>query len=680
MTLRYRPIAFLSLALTAIASHAAASPNPPISCDEIAFPGGAFACQDYLGDAWNASNAGADCSAYPGASGPGVLAVGSACEATGILGTCTVHGGTDTETRLNFESGDLATLASSCENFLQGVWSTPIAGSCEHAMVFGPPGTPAMPVCKQYEAGGWDATAAQADCDALTQGAYASTACDTSPLGLCSMGDSSLFFYVGDAAALEAGCEASPPYGLGGTWVATQTNTLPQEVVDSLMSDAAVTVTPDGCVDDDCLTGVMSAGGAITFQPADGSATRGLVVYPGGMVEPRAYAVAAREIAETGAFVAVVPFPGNLPITDPMRGLGTVMANPQIQHWAVAGHSLGGVAASIWAFANPAGKLEGIAFWASYPAPAMPPNAAADLSASGLKAISITASHDGVLNWPAYEATRDLLPAATYFATIRGGNHAQFGYYGEQDGDQPALIARAHQHELFTGATVHLLNRLGLEPDQDVIHPIHEQLDTLTDALCTPLQLHLAGMKPKNLRARDVSVEPYVYESDFVSSKPSFPDDGSALVAVTAHAHQGANLWDITAPPIFDSEVWCKMKSQEAIAAEYGITPKWASGSCDAANAWVFDYAMANLGISALLNYWFSGTQLDFGDDLMSDSGPVWLATDVALDDLGSGLFSLQASHLHTLLVGAPPPYNGNDYCRVWSPQAAAQFILRQGN
>ncbi len=334
----------------------------------------------------------------------------------------------------------------------------------------------------------------------------------------------------------------------------------------SLTSDPHVTVAPNACIDDACLGNVVAGGGAITFAPSDGSATRGLVIYPGGMVEPRAYAVAAREFVEQGFFVAVVPFPGNLPITDPMRGLGTVIANPQITHWAVAGHSLGGVAASIWAVANPAGKLQGIALWASYPAPAMGPNPAADLSGTSLKGLSITATHDGVLNWDAHESTRDLLPTATHEVSLRGGNHAQFGYYGDQSGDQPAKISREHQHALFTGATVHLLNRLGLDDDSDRIHPAHERMSSLVDALCTPLQVHMAGMKNKDLRASHVVNSTYAYETDFVLSKSELLADGSGVVAVTSHAHQAANAWDITAPPVFDTEVWCKMKSQEAIA------------------------------------------------------------------------------------------------------------------
>ena len=666
--------------ITSLSAAASADPVPPVSCSDVPFPGGSLACRDYAGDAWTPADAAADCSAISGATAPGSLAIGVSCDMTNIVGTCTSGVGTAQETRLHFFSGDAAMLASSCVNFLQGQWSTPLAGSCDHMMVFGPPGTPAMPACKEYDSAAWNTADAEVDCDTLSQSAFSpGTACATSPLGTCTVGSASLSFYMGDAATLETGCETPPPYGLGGQWNATQQGpALAPQVVDALTSSPTVTVSPDACLDGSCVGALLPSSGAMTFQPADGSATRGLILYPGGLVEPRAYAVAARTMAEQGFFVAVVPFPGNLPITDPMRGLATVMANPQIQHWAVAGHSLGGVAASIWAMANPAGKLEGIAFWASYPAPASPQGPAVDLSATSLKALTISASLDGVLNWTSYEDTLWQLPTATVQASIRGGNHAQFGYYGDQDGDQAAKISREHQHELFTGATVHLLNRLGLESDHDAIHPIYSNLGDVTEALCVSGQIHVAGMKNRDLRYAEVSNTVYPFEADFVLSKSEFPTDGSSLVGVTSHAHQGANPWDVTAPPIIDDEIWCKMKSQEAVAVEYGVQPRFEEGTCAQLNEWVFDWAFAHARPRTFLAYWFSGTSLGFADDLATASGPEWLASDVALISLGGSAFDVRAAALRTPLQGPPPPYNGNYYCRVWAPAAAAQFIVQR--
>jgi hypothetical protein len=53
-----------------------------------------------------------------------------------------------------------------------------------------------------------------------------------------------------------------------------------------------------------------------------------------------------------------------------------------------------------------------------------------------------------------------LLPPSTVRVEIAGGNHAQFGWYGDQDGDKPATITRETQQDLVVTATVQLLEKL----------------------------------------------------------------------------------------------------------------------------------------------------------------------------------------------------------------------------
>jgi hypothetical protein len=43
---------------------------------------------------------------------------------------------------------------------------------------------------------------------------------------------------------------------------------------------------------------------------------------------------------------------------------------------------------------------------------------------------------------------------------IDGGNHAQFGWYGPQGRDHPAIISRAAQQEQIVAATLDLLRRI----------------------------------------------------------------------------------------------------------------------------------------------------------------------------------------------------------------------------
>ena len=51
-------------------------------------------------------------------------------------------------------------------------------------------------------------------------------------------------------------------------------------------------------------------------------------------------------------------------------------------------------------------------------------------------------------------------PETTAWVAIEGGNHAQFGWYGPQRGDNPASISREAQQEQIVRATLALLSSL----------------------------------------------------------------------------------------------------------------------------------------------------------------------------------------------------------------------------
>lgn len=176
----------------------------------------------------------------------------------------------------------------------------------------------------------------------------------------------------------------------------------------------------------------------------------GLIFYPGGRVDARAYALALHEISARGYLVVLVPMPLNLAVFDPSAAMDVMAAFPQIQHWAVGGHSLGGAMAANFAAANPE-KVQGLVLWASYPA------SSDDLSKSSLRVISIFGSQDGLATGEKIEASKALLPAETTWLKIEGGNHAQFGSYGDQPGDNPASITPAEQRaQVVDGTSIFL--------------------------------------------------------------------------------------------------------------------------------------------------------------------------------------------------------------------------------
>ena len=193
----------------------------------------------------------------------------------------------------------------------------------------------------------------------------------------------------------------------------------------------------------------------LVFIPREAEPTTGLIIYPGGLVDPRAYAPLARDIAAQGYLVAIVPMPFNLAVFGSGKGSDVIASFPSVETWAIGGHSLGGAMGSRFARQNPS-DISGLALWAAYPA------GSDDLSDSALAVTSIYGTLDGVATTEEIEDSRSLLPTDSVFVPIDGGNHSQFGWYGPQSGDNPAAISHAEQQSQIVAATVALLERLEL--------------------------------------------------------------------------------------------------------------------------------------------------------------------------------------------------------------------------
>lgn len=190
----------------------------------------------------------------------------------------------------------------------------------------------------------------------------------------------------------------------------------------------------------------------IVFQPTQGAPTTGVILYPGGRIDERSYAPLAQRIASQGFLVVIVPMPLNLAVLAPNRANEVITAFPYVQHWAVGGHSLGGAMACTFAAGHP-DAVQGLVLMGAY-------CSGADVSQLPLKVTSITGSADGVINRERLAAGRALLPPWTQYAEIGGGNHAQFGSYGAQPGDNPATISSEAQEDQIAAATVALLEQL----------------------------------------------------------------------------------------------------------------------------------------------------------------------------------------------------------------------------
>ena len=191
----------------------------------------------------------------------------------------------------------------------------------------------------------------------------------------------------------------------------------------------------------------------LVFQTTGTDPVVGLILYPGGRVDYRAYAPHARAIAAGGYHVVVVPMPLNFAFLGINRAAQVIAAFPDIAHWAVGGHSLGGAMAAEFMKDN-ASLVEGLVLWASYPAEST------DLSAFEIEVVSIYASNDGLATPDDILSAQPRLPTNAQFVEITGGNHAGFGWYGPQNGDGPLEIPKLEQQTQVVDATLALLSSL----------------------------------------------------------------------------------------------------------------------------------------------------------------------------------------------------------------------------
>ena len=220
-------------------------------------------------------------------------------------------------------------------------------------------------------------------------------------------------------------------------WSATSTYPARAVALSALESTETVTVT---------------SGKQIVFTP-DARTDTGLIFYPGGLVEPAAYAPVLHKLAEEGLLVIITPMPLNLAIFNTGTANTVIETYPQISTWILAGHSLGGASAGIFAGNNPA-AIEALAFWDSYP-----PDSA-DLSDYSIPVISIYGTSNGNPNTDNFNEKRHLLPSNTVFVPIEGASHAQFGDYGPQKGDVTPALNLAEQHEQVVELMLDFIHKL----------------------------------------------------------------------------------------------------------------------------------------------------------------------------------------------------------------------------
>lgn len=194
-----------------------------------------------------------------------------------------------------------------------------------------------------------------------------------------------------------------------------------------------------------------------SLEDARGTAVRpttGLVFLPGARVDPQAYAPELRRVAQAGYLVVVLKEPFGFSIFDRDHTTTILENHPEIAHWAIGGHSLGGTVAA--SYADGDRRVEGLLLLASYPA--------TRLERTDLRVTSVSGEADRLVTPADVAKSRANLPADTTFVVIPGASHASFGAYGAQPGDGTPTIDPVAAQEQVAAAAVDLLTVITPKP------------------------------------------------------------------------------------------------------------------------------------------------------------------------------------------------------------------------
>ena len=136
------------------------------------------------------------------------------------------------------------------------------------------------------------------------------------------------------------------------TFTTAQNNAAPAaEAMAVMQSDEQVTVNYDDY---------------LTLSPKGITPTTGIVFYIGAYCDVRGYMPVWKEIAAEGYLVITPKMPFDFAIFGPDKADEVRASHPEITKWIIAGHSMGGAMAGVYA-SNNLGNLSGMIVFDSYP-------------------------------------------------------------------------------------------------------------------------------------------------------------------------------------------------------------------------------------------------------------------------------------------------------------------------
>ena len=191
----------------------------------------------------------------------------------------------------------------------------------------------------------------------------------------------------------------------------------------------------------DNVSVVKTSNGLLFDGPGNDTA---LIFYPGAKIEYTAYAPMFKDLSEKGIDCYLVEMPFNLAILG-QNSADEIIDSGNYSHYFISGHSLGGAMAA--SYVNSTNKTDGLILFASY-----------STCKIEKPVLSIYGSEDKVLNKEKYSDSLNFIDDNLTELEIKGANHAQFAYYGNQSGDGVAKISASSQQKQSASAIMEFIS------------------------------------------------------------------------------------------------------------------------------------------------------------------------------------------------------------------------------
>ena len=190
----------------------------------------------------------------------------------------------------------------------------------------------------------------------------------------------------------------------------------------------------------DNVSVVKTSNGLLLDGPGNDTA---LIFYPGAKIEYTAYAPMFKDLSEKGIDCYLVEMPFNLALLG-QNSADEIIDSGNYSHYFISGHSLGGAMAA--SYVNSTNKTDGLILFASY-----------STCKIEKPVLSIYGSEDKVLNKEKYSDSINFIDDNLTELEIKGANHAQFAYYGNQSGDGVAKISASSQQKQSASAIMEFI-------------------------------------------------------------------------------------------------------------------------------------------------------------------------------------------------------------------------------